>query len=294
MKSKSLILGKLYLIFLFAIVFFSCKKSPLNPINSSDSLNDTIIKDVSYGSHSKQTYDIYLPENRDTTTGIILMIHGGAWSGGQKEDMNSLVNKMRNKWPEVAVVNMNYRLASNTDNIHHDDIMEDIRSVIDDIIDRQYEYHISQNMAVMGASAGGQLAMIYAYKYNHFNNIKCVGNFFGPSIISDWTWYNSNNIWLGGNVGEILAKYVGQPWDTAVYDGVSPYWNVEVNSQPTIIFHGTLDPIVPLYQSQWMRDKLNSLNVTNEYYEYVAFHGFDDSQTNDIMNKLIPFFKANL
>lgn len=291
---KTLIFSKIFLILLLVVGFFSCKKTPLNPNNSGNGTNDTIIKQVSYGTHPRQTYDIYLPENRDTTTAVVLMIHGGAWYGGQKEDMNSLVNKMRNKWPEVAIVNMNYRLASNADNIHHDEIMEDIRFVIGDIIAHQYDYKISQNMAVMGASAGGQLAMIYAYRYNDFNNIKCVGNFFGPSIISDWTWYNSNNIWLGGNVGEILARYVGQPWDTAVYDSVSPYWNINTNSQPTIIFHGTLDPIVPLYQSQWMRDKLNSLNVTNEYYEYVAFHGFDDNQTNDIMNKLVPFFKANL
>ena len=136
--------------------------------------------------------------------------------------------------------------------------------------------------------------MIYAYNYNDFNNIKCVGNFFGPSIISDWDWYNSNNIWLGGNVGEILAEYVGQTWDTAVYDGVSPYWMANANSQPTIIFHGTLDPIVPLYQSQWMRGRLNALGVTNEYYEYVAFHGLDDNQMNDALNKLVPFFKTYL
>ncbi len=291
---KTLLFSRFALILVVSVGFISCKKTPVDPVNPGNGINDTIIQEVSYGTHARQTYDIYLPENRDSTTSVVLMIHGGAWSAGQKEDMNSLVNKLRNKWPEVAIVNMNYRLASNEDGIHHDEIMEDISAVIGDVIAQQNSYQISQNMAVMGASAGGQLAMIYAYRYNQFNNIKCVANFFGPSIISDWSWYNSNNIWLGGNVGEILATYVGQPWDTAVYDGVSPYWNVDANSQPTIIFHGTLDPIVPLYQSQWMSNKLDGLNVTNEYYEYLAFHSFDNNQTNDIMNKLVPFFKANL
>ena len=292
MKSK--MLSKVFLVIALAVGFSSCKKPNLNPNNNGNGTNDTIIADVSYGSDSKQVYDLYLPENRDSTTPVVLMIHGGAWYGGQKEEMNSVINKLKNKWPNAAIVNMNYRLASNLNNIHHDEMMDDIKSVIGDVINRKDEYQISENMAIMGGSAGGQLSMIYAYNYNDYNNIKCVGNFFGPSIISDWSWYNSNNIWLGGNVGEILAEYVGQTWDTGVYDSVSPYWMVNANSQPTIIFHGTLDPIVPLYQSQWMRDRLNTLNVTNEYYEYVAFHGLDDNQMNDALNKLVPFFKTYL
>lgn len=279
---------------MFIIGVSSCKKPNLNPGNTGNGANDTVIENVSYGASTHQKYDIYLPENRDSTTKVVLMIHGGAWSAGQKEEMNSLVNKMKNKWPEVAIVNMNYRLASDANNIHHDEIIEDITAVIGDVIAQKDNYQISENMAIMGGSAGGQLAMIYAYKYNDYNNIKCVANFFGPSIISDWSWYDSNNVWLGGYVGDILATYVGQTWDQGVYDGVSPYWNITSNSQPTIIFHGTLDPIVPLYQSQWMSSKLSTLNVTNEYYEYVAFHGFDDGQTNDIMNKLVPFLKTNL
>ena len=286
---------KIALVGLLIVGFSSCIKKPVSPSNSGgNGTNDTIIADVSYGADSKQTYDLYLPDDRDSTTPVIIMIHGGAWYGGQKEEMNSVVNKLRNKWPAAAIVNMNYRLASNANNIHHNEMMEDIQSVIGDVISHKDDYQVSENMGIMGGSAGGQLSMIYAYNYDNFNNIKCVGNFFGPSIISDWDWYNSNNIWLGGNVGEILAEYVGQTWDTAVYDGVSPYWMVNANSQPTIIFHGTLDPIVPLYQSQWMRSRLNALGVTNEYYEYVAFHGLDDNQMNDALNKLVPFFKTYL
>jgi len=245
---------------------------------------------VSYGSHIRQVYDIYLPANRDTSTPVILMIHGGAWKAGQKEDFNYYVNLIKAKWNSVAIVNMNYRLASNTDNIHHNEILADIGSVVNQINANQANYHISNNIGVVGASAGGQLAMIYAYKYN--NNIKCVGNIFGPSIINDWAWYNTTNLWLGAYTGDILTEYVGQPWDTTAYKAVSPFWNVNNNSQPTIIFHGNLDPIVPVYQSQWMKGKLNSLGVTNQYHEYIAFHSFDDTQSDEVINKLVTFFKA--
>ena len=170
--------------------------------------------------------------------------------------------------------------------------MDDIDAALNHVTTNTQKYNISNKMGVMGASAGGQLAMIYAFKYN--DDIKCVGNIFGPSIINDWSWYNSTNLWLGAYTGNILAEYVGQSWDTIAYKAVSPYWNITSSSQPTIIFHGNLDPVVPVYQSQWMHGKLNSLGVPNQYHEYVAFHSFDNTQSDDVVNKLVAFFKLYL
>jgi len=287
-------LQNIFLIMFLSLSFFSCKKEPINPDNNNVTLvlSDTTLFNVAYGSHTRQVYDIYLPAERDTNTPLILMIHGGAWKAGQKEDFNYYLNLIKAKWDDVAIANMNYRLASNANNIHHNEIMADIDAVVSHLNSNKANYQISSEMGIMGASAGGQLAMIYAYKYNH--NIKCVGSIFGPCIINDWAWYNTNNIWLGANIGDILTEYVGQSWDTTAYKAVSPYWNVNVNSQPTIIFHGNLDPIVPVYQSQWMHGKLNNLGVINQYHEYIAFHSFDNTQTDDVINKLVAFFKTHI
>nr|MBS0036953.1 alpha/beta hydrolase [Saprospiraceae bacterium] len=280
---------------LLLLVFFSCNKEQDEDINNPDgtsNLSDTTLLDVPYGGHLKQVYDIYLPAKRNTTTPVVLMIHGGAWKAGQKEDFNIYLNRIKTKWEDAALVNMNYRLANNADNIHHNEIMADISAVVSDLISKMNDYQISSKIGVIGASAGGQLAMIYAYKYDP--NIKCIGNIFGPSIINDWSWYNSQNPWLGGYTGDILTEYVGQPWDTTAYKAVSPYWNITSTSQPTIIFHGSLDPIVPVYQSQWMHGKLNSLGVVNEYHEYLAFHSFDNNQSNEVITKLVRFFKEHI
>lgn len=275
------------------LYFGSCKKdSNQGGIVNTPTLPDTTILNVSYGTHQRQAYDIYLPQNRDTTTPLIVMIHGGAWKAGQKEDLNSYFNLIKSKWPQTAIVNMNYRLASNTENIHHNQIIDDINSLINHLKDKKQFYGVSSKIGMMGASAGGQLAMIYAYKYN--SSIKCVGNIFGPGIINDWSWYNSTNLWLGGYTGNILAEYVGQPWDSLAYKAVSPYWQVKSTSAPTIIFHGNLDPIVPVYQSQWLNGKLNTLGVSHQYHEYIAFHSFDNTQSDDVMNKLVAFFKTYL
>lgn len=273
------------------VAFYSCSKTP-DTNNKPSDLTDTTHLNVAYGANSRQIFDLYLPAKRDSSTPVILMIHGGAWKAGQKEDFNFYQSLIKSKWKNVAIANMNYRLASNAAKIHHNEIMDDINSVVNQIITNKHTYHISNKIGVLGASAGGQLAMIYAYKYN--SSIKCVGNIFGPSIINDWSWYNSNNIWLGGYTGDILSEYIGQKWDTTAYKSVSPYWNISKSSQPTIIFHGNLDPIVPVYQSQWMHNKLKSLGVINQYHEYIAFHSFDNTQSNDAMNKLVSFFQIHL
>ncbi len=272
----------------------ACAKEPTGPDNNSGTitLSDTTILNVAYGSHARQAYDIYLPADRDSTTPILLMIHGGAWSAGKKEDLNSYSNLIKSKWSNVAIVNMNYRLASNANGIHHEEIMEDIENALKHVDANQASHRISGKIGVIGASAGAQLAMIYAYKYN--SDIKCVGSIFGPSIINDWSWYNSSNLFLGANISDILTEYVGQSWDSTAYKAVSPYWNVSSKSQPTIIFHGTLDPIVPFYQSQWMHGKLNALEVSNEFHEYIAFHSFDNTQSQDVIGKLVGFFKIHL
>lgn len=279
----------------FTIFFFSCVKQPTSNNNgNSSTLNEKSIENVSYGAHSRQVYDIFLPAGRDSNTPVVVMLHGGAWKAGQKEDINVYVQLLKAKWKNVAIVNMNYRWASNANNIHHNEIMQDIKSVISDIIQKKDSYKISSKMGLMGVSAGGQLAMIYSYAYNDFNNIACVGNIFGPSLIRDWSWYNSNNIWLGVYVGDVLAEYVGVPWDTTVYKNVSPYYRINNTSAPTILFHGNLDPIVPVYQSQWMNAQLNNVGVAHQYHEYIAFHGFDANQNDDVMNKMVNFFKLYL
>ena len=281
-------------IFLFVSATTSCTKESDQGSQNNGTLRDTTILNVSYGLDTYNLYDLYLPEGRDSNTPVVLIIHGGAWKAGQKEDMNSYIKQLRNSWPEAAVVNMNYRLASNAKNIHHNEMMQDIKSVIDHVLSNKEKYQISSKFGVAGASAGGHLAMIYAYKYDITKNIQCVGNFFGPSNLADWSWYNSNNLFLGANVGDVLSEYVGQPWESTLYQGVSPYWTVTASSQPTIIFHGTLDPIVPVQQSQLLKNKLSSLNVPNEYHEYLAFHGFDATQTTDVIAKMVAFFKKHM
>ena len=241
--------------------------------------------------------DIYLPAGRSNATRVIIMIHGGAWSGGDKTEFNYYKNLVRARWPEVAIANINYRLASNTANIHHAEIMSDVSAAVNFMVSNKNHFSISDTMAMVGESAGAHLALLYAYAHNTNNYIKCVGDMYGPSKINDLDWYNSFNPFMGQRIGDILAQYTGAPWTTAttgLYEVVSPIMQVS-NARPTILFHGTIDVIVPLYQSQWLRSALNTAGVINEYHEYILDgHGFNPTNASDCATKTVAFFKKHL
>ena len=280
-----------YLLFFLAFLI-SCSEKSIGIGNSTLPNSDTVLLNVKYGSHPRQVMDIHLPVNRDSMTPIIMVIHGGAWIEGKKEDMNSFVNIIKRQWKNCAIANMNYRYASLKESIHHDQMMNDINSAFIQLKEKKEQLGISSKYAICGASAGGHLAMIYAYTRNP--EIKCIGNIFGPSNMRDWDWYSSFNVFLNRKIGDVLTEYVGKTWDTVAYREVSPFWKIDSNSAPTITFHGSLDPIVPVYQSRYLHGKLQSLNVKNELHEYPAFHSFDVGQSEDVMKKMITFMKITL
>lgn len=256
-------------------------------------LAERIILDTAYGSDPKQKMDIYLPGGRTPATKVIVLIHGGGWEAGDKSDMNYYKNLLRQKWPDAAIANINYRLTSNPA-VHYTEIMSDITNAVNMMVNNKTAFVVSDTLTMAGASAGGHLAMLYTYKYNASNKVKAVADFFGPARLSDWSWYNSYNVFMGKYIRDILIPFNNAPWDVALYDSNSPYSVATVHSRPTIIFHGTIDVIVPLYQSQWMRGRLATLGVPHEYYEYVDGHGFNTSNTDDAMNKTVAFLKSHL
>jgi acetyl esterase/lipase len=291
-------------IFSCIILLNSCTKIDNNTNNGNGHGNNDgnnpngtaarVIMDTAYGNHPQQIMDIYLPANRTSNTKLIVLIHGGAWSGGDKSEMNVLIPLIQSQWPSCAIVNLNYRLANGT-TVIADTIMQDIIQSIGFMAQNKNAFVISSDMGMIGASAGAQLALLYTYKYNIHNYVKAVSSLYAPSVINDWEWYNSTNIFLGQSIKNILTNYVGTTWNTERYEACSPYTQLSATQQkPTIIFHGTLDVIVPLYQSQWLNAKLTTLNVDHEYYEYFDIHGFNTSNNADCMLKTTTFFKTRL
>lgn len=290
-------LPSLVLLLVCLAFLISCSKNdasiPDDDAQSAPSnLPERVIEDTAYATADpKQKMDIYLPAGRTASTRLVILIHGGAWEAGDKNEVKNQLLLLKSKWPEAAYANINYRLA-NGSSITYDQIMNDVASAINFLATNKGNFNISDTIALWGASAGAHLALQYAYTKNTSGKVFCVAALFGPAVISDWDWYGRT---IPLNVKNILTKMSGSVWNQDLYNSLSPFHTATSSSKPTIIFHGNLDPIVPVYQSQWFYGKLKELGVTAEYHEYTDFHGFTfDANNTDCANKTIAFFKKHM
>ncbi len=290
---KKIIKTGLLLLTVASTALLSCQR-PINKVPIDDkqpsNLPERVILDTAYGPDARNKMDIYLPEGRNSSTKTVLLIHGGAWVQGDKKDMKAAVDLFKTKWPQAAYASINYRYA-NGNTVVCDNILSDIKAAVGLIENNRSKFHLSGQVALLGASAGAHLALMYAYTQNQQGTIKCVADLFGPTTLNDWQWYNST---FPLNYKDLMTKITGSAWNESLYKNNSPNYRAHKDAPPTIIFHGTLDPVVPLYQSQWLRGRLNELKVPNEYYEYIDFHGFTMENYNDCVEKCVRFFKQYL
>ena len=84
------------------------------PANSTQSA--PTYRDMAYGPHPKERYDIYLPTVPNTTPyPVIFMVHGGAWRIGDKAHDRVVDNKVAYWRPQgVAVISVNYPMLPDT------------------------------------------------------------------------------------------------------------------------------------------------------------------------------------
>ncbi|BAV08775.1 Acetyl esterase/lipase [Filimonas lacunae] len=272
------------------LLTLSCKKDDATP--TDDASVEKTAKDVSYGDNSAQKLDIYLPAGRtDSATKIMVLVHGGAWTSGDKTELDSAVLFLRPQLSDYAIFNINYRLAALPATNLWPAPVNDINSAIDYIISKGAEYHINTNKIVLiGASAGAHLSLLHAYNYNSKGNVKAVVDLFGPTDItalanSDIYYAQLLSVWLGGTPATAPANYVA----------ASPIQHVTAQSPPTIIFHGTADDVVPISQSVALKAELDSKGVINDYKEYPGEkHGWTGSNLLDTYNRAIAFIKKNV
>lgn len=123
--------------------------------------------DVAYGNSEHNTYDLYLPNDaaQQDSLALILYVHGGSWLGGDKNEHHGDCYRWLQKG--YATATMNYSLL-NEDGVSIPTMLEEIDSCIQHIEGFAARHGIRiRQMAIGGTSAGGHLAMMYAYSRSH-------------------------------------------------------------------------------------------------------------------------------
>ncbi len=274
--------------FIFLLLLFSsaCKKDNPNPETSYDVNQTYNLQNISYGTDNQQKMDVYLPANRNSNTKVFVLIHGGGWSGGDKADFTGLLNTLKTYYPNHAIININYRLASEASPAYPKQI-NDIQSALTEI--SLPKYNVSSQFFLFGASAGGHLSLLYSYSFDQDHHVKGICNTVGPSDMTDPNYLNNPLYWSAYNV---LVS--GGTQNQAGIQAVSPALHVTATSAPTISFYGDSDPLVPSTQMARLHDALNANGVYNQATMYQdAGHGdWDQTQSNDCIAKILVFVNA--
>jgi acetyl esterase/lipase len=277
-----------YLIALLLVV--ACKKKDVQAAGEDLSVAKTL-PNVSYGSNQRNIMDVYLPANRSAaTTPVMILIHGGGWVEGNKNDLDGYLEVLKRNGPEYAVFNMNYRLAGNGQNLFPAQEL-DVKQCIEFIYSKRKEYNISDRFVLLGASAGGHLALLHAYKYTSPVKVKAVVSFFGPTDLTAF-YNNPPNIFVPIALQNVTGTT--PQLNPALYQNSSSVNFVTATSCPTLILQGGNDPLVPASQAELLKAKLVTAAVPHQYVFYPnGGHGDWDAATYaDAFTKIDAFLST--
>ena len=277
----------LLLLFALSGLLSSCNKDG----EEGDDNGAVNMTNVSYGVNPQQVMDLYLPAGRTTTsTKVLIMIHGGAWNAGDKSDFTAYVDSMKAREPSYAIFNLNYRLASSSNLFPAQE--QDIKAAVEFIFNKRDEYRISDKFVLVGASAGGHLALLQGYKYTSPIKPKAIIDFFGPVELIDM-YNNPPNPFVPGLLSSVTG---GTPTsNNTIYTQSSPINFVTAQSAPTLILHGGIDFVVAPSQSVLLNSKLATLNVPHQYIFYpTEGHGWVGPGLTDSFNKIQAFLATHV
>lgn len=270
-----------------------------NKINSG-----TILKDITYKTVNNEEIklDIYAPTKyKYKKSPVIIYIHGGGWSYGDKtldNNVSPIIDKIREEG--FFIISINYRLTSKS--IKFPSPVEDCKDAIRWVYKHAENYNFDKdNIGLWGVSAGAHLALLCAYTSNkdfigdealsaYDTKVKYVIDFFGPTSLSLQTTkdgrvmveslINTNS----SEVENLLSK-------------ASPLTYMSPSSPPTLIVHGEKDTLVPILQSKLLYDKGRELGIKIDFLSIPnAEHNLANAQYIDlfkILNNTLNFIKGN-
>jgi len=221
--------------------------------------------------------DIYEPVG-DTLTSrpAIIFMHSGSFFAGSNEADDMVELSIASAKRGYVAISMEYRLGLNILSTYSGERavyrgVQDASAAIRYIREFHEDLRIDPNkIFIWGSSAGSFIGLHLAYSEDDERPESTYGGSSDPDL--GCIDCEGNN-YLHNSKPNALVSCWGAIGDLD--------WIDDNNQIPTILFHGTLDPIVPfetgfpftinitlpvVYGSSPIHDKLNELNIDNEFY----------------------------
>ena len=249
------------------------------------------LKNIKYGNAAgdENMFDAYFPKEVQPNARVIVYIHGGGWTGGDKEEFpKQLIEELVGKRGYI-VASMNYRLVKDGNNRFPAQI-EDVKKALAFISKnaKKYEYN-GNEYALMGGSAGGHLAMLYAYGYDAKRQVKTVIDLWGPTDLTDKAVRAD-----GSDADRTVINFLGEKDVNAqITKDASPVYHLtKETAVPTILFHGGEDPLVHVSQSENLYKKLKALEIPAQLEIYPGEkHGVGPAAAIDVFDKTFSWLE---
>lgn len=132
------------------------------------------IKDISYIDDNKREHllDIHFPVKEIDNGITIIDIHGGGYMYGYKENNFYFCQELAKKG--FKVISVNYSLSNNKINVK--DVIRELFTAINFIYENKNEFGVDMdNVCIMGDSAGGHFALLFALALNYKEVRECLG-----------------------------------------------------------------------------------------------------------------------
>lgn len=228
----------------------------------------TLYRDVSYGEKEANVMDIYIPNiaYRRESNGVILFIHGGSWSGGDKSEETIRCRMLASQGYIVA--NVNYTLWSEeTANLYH---VSQVLDELDAALLRVQSFALERGITVdkaatVGYSAGAHLAMLYAYSRVETApvDIAFVASMAGPADISPAVWGEDMAIRVTRRLtgAEISPEMLRSGEADELLASISPTSFIGENTPPTLLMQGEKDTVVPPANADALVEKFTAFGI---------------------------------
>lgn len=247
-----------------SIIFAALMLRPANSFVVEEKITYKTVKGT------KLQLDLYRPASATGKVPIVMVIHGGGWMMGKREEMGMICEAFAKKG--VAAATISYRLAPKS---KWPAMLEDCYGAQEFLVKNADKYGLDRSrMALAGGSAGAHLALLTAMRPATEGAkpvaVRAVLNVYGPTDLEQ-------------DFPEDLRKtvalnVVGKPL-AALGDGakqMSPLNFVSADAPPIFTIHGEADALVPIRQSERLDEAMKRKGRTHVFRRVPGLgHGFD-------------------
>ena len=287
----------------------------LHPLAVTDHIKKKIL-DIPYANQSPaQKLDIYFPDDFATPFPVIVSIHGGAFLGCDKSDMQ-VMPMLEGLKRGYAVVAVNYRLSWEA---KFPALVQDVKAAVRWIRANATHYGLDpQRIAAWGGSAGGYLASMLGTSAGIAEledlsmgnpeqacNVQAVVAWFGPTdflkmdeqLAESGLYPTEDQHHNGVNSPESLL--LGQKITDIpeIVKAANPETYIRGGAPPFFLQHGTKDCVVPVQQSINFAAKLSKVLGENQVrLELIqdAEHADPRFESPENVNKVLDFLDKYL